>query len=51
MPQGQNPFEGGANASSQKFVNPDVESYNDVGLNHLTTLDSQIKGDKDKPSQ
>ena len=61
-PQDQKPF--GGDQSSEKFIkinislvikislaNPKVEGYNDVGLGHLTTLDSQLKSNKDKPPQ
>ena len=46
-PQDPNPF--GGEPSSEKFINPKVEGYNDV--DHLTTLDSQLKSNKDKPPQ
>ena len=32
-----------------RFINPKVESYNEVQNDHLPTLSSQIKSDKDKP--
>ena len=48
-PQGGTPFGGDKSVSDQMFVNPKVESYNDVGNDHLPTLSSQIKGDNDKP--
>ena len=51
IPKSDNPYEGDKSVSDQMFVNPKVESYNDVDNNHLTTLASQIKSDKDKPSQ
>ena len=51
MPKSDNPYEGDKSVSDQMFVNPKVESYNDVDNNHLTTLASQIKSDKDKPSE
>ena len=38
-----NPFDGDKSVTDQKFVNPKVESYNDV--DHLPTLSSQIKSD------
>ena len=51
IPKSDNPYEGDKSVSDQMFVNPKVESYNDVDNNHLTTLASQIRSDKDKPSQ
>ena len=48
VPPSGNPYEGDKSVSDQMFVNPKVDSYNDVGNDHLPTLASQIKGDKDK---
>ena len=49
IPQGGNPYEGDKSVSDQMFVNPKVDSYNEVQNDHLPTLSSQIKSDKDKP--
>ena len=49
-PQSGNPYEGDKSVSDQMFVNPKVESYN-VENDHLPTLASQIKSDKDIPPQ
>ena len=48
VPPSGNPYEGDKSVSDQMFVNPKVDGYNDVGNDHLPTLNSQIKGDKDK---
>ena len=48
MPKNDNIYEGDKSVSDQMFVNPKVDSYTDVDNNHLTTLESQIKSDKDK---
>ena len=47
--QGGNPYEGDKSVSDQMFINPKVDSYNEVQNDHLPTLSSQIKSDKDKP--
>ena len=51
IPKNDNPYEGDKSVTDQKFVNQKVEGYNDVDNNHLTTLESQIKSDKKKPSE